>query len=281
MDEQNLDAKPSPQDDEDDTVQALPEGTKEVVGYKRPPAKHRFKKGTSGNLRGRPAGSRNKPPASFERLQQRILNEGNRIIPVMDKGRMTEITLLDAILRSLSTKAAKGDFRSQQLFLTQVAEFEQKDRTERMATIEELLKARDHGLAELRLREEAGEKNPEIYPHPDDIYIDWRKMNGGIVGPWSAEEKNIWAQFDWALSMEFALDEQIKDLVSDISNKNLTTEENARKRSLIKILQKNKRKFEKITSVLSFEKKAIRLKRIKNKIEAGEGFGFSIPLSNI
>jgi hypothetical protein len=74
------------------------------VGYRKPPQHSRFKKGQSGNPRGRPKGSE-----SFARLARRILNEK---IVIRENGERRTITKLQAALKQLANKAAAGDPRA-------------------------------------------------------------------------------------------------------------------------------------------------------------------------
>src|SRR5436309_2621081 len=71
------------------------------VGYGKPPRESRFKKGQSGNPKGRP-----KRPESFARLARRTLDE--RIV-IKENGERRTITKLQAALKQLINKAAAGD----------------------------------------------------------------------------------------------------------------------------------------------------------------------------
>jgi hypothetical protein len=79
------------------------------VGYKKPPMHTRFKKGTSGNPKGRPQGSKN--PGT---LLQRALEE---LVIITEQGQRKRITKLEAMFKQLANKAASGDHRSMQLLL--------------------------------------------------------------------------------------------------------------------------------------------------------------------
>src|SRR5258707_11125907 len=74
------------------------------VGYGKPPQHSRFKKGQSGNPKGRPKASE-----SFARLARRTLNE--RIV-IKENGERRTITKLQAALKQLINKAASGDARA-------------------------------------------------------------------------------------------------------------------------------------------------------------------------
>src|SRR5215216_831037 len=74
------------------------------VGYGKPPRHSRFKKGQSGNPKGRPKGSE-----SAARLARRILNEK---IVVRENGRRISITRREAMLKQLANKGIMGDLRS-------------------------------------------------------------------------------------------------------------------------------------------------------------------------
>lgn len=70
------------------------------VGYKKPPRKHRFKKGQSGNPAGRPR--KEKPDEDLRAILERIGDEEVEI-----GGRI--MSLREVEMRALHHKAAKGD----------------------------------------------------------------------------------------------------------------------------------------------------------------------------
>jgi uncharacterized protein DUF5681 len=74
------------------------------VGYGKPHRQSRFRKGQSGNPRGRPKGSQN-----AARLARRILNEK---IVIRENGRTVAITRREAMLKQLANKGILGDLRS-------------------------------------------------------------------------------------------------------------------------------------------------------------------------
>lgn len=74
------------------------------VGYGHPPTEHQFKKGKSGNPKGRPKGSRGLV-ATF----QKVINER---ITVVVKGRRRTITIGEAAFKQVANKAASGDLRA-------------------------------------------------------------------------------------------------------------------------------------------------------------------------
>jgi hypothetical protein len=72
------------------------------VGYGRPPKKHQFKPGRSGNPKGRPKGSKN---------EETILNNLlNRQIEVREAiGRSRKITVLEAMIMKFIDEALRGN----------------------------------------------------------------------------------------------------------------------------------------------------------------------------
>ncbi|MBT3553309.1 MAG: hypothetical protein HOH80_12330 [Rhodospirillaceae bacterium] len=93
---------------------SLPEDNYEV-GYGKPPKENRFLKGRSGNPKGRPNGSKNKTRP--RRLMNLLKNEFYREIKVYEETGSVDMSIAQAIFRSISVKAAKGDYRSQKLML--------------------------------------------------------------------------------------------------------------------------------------------------------------------
>ena len=86
----------------------------EVVGYGRPPKGSRFKRGQSGNPKGRPKGTR-KPSSdhAIDAYNKIILAESNRMISIKEGDRLIKISMFEANVRALNIKGAKGDVRAQ------------------------------------------------------------------------------------------------------------------------------------------------------------------------
>jgi hypothetical protein len=80
------------------------------VGYAKPPGHARFKKGQSGNLKGRPKGTLN-----LATVLQRTLREK---IVITESGRTRTVTKLQAAINQLTNKAASGDLKALQLLAT-------------------------------------------------------------------------------------------------------------------------------------------------------------------
>lgn len=79
--------------------------TKEYeVGHGKPPKATQFKKGQSGNPKGRPKSSKN--------VGSMLEEVFFRKIPITENGSRLEVTMLEAILRQLVNGAVKGEMRS-------------------------------------------------------------------------------------------------------------------------------------------------------------------------
>jgi len=88
------------------------------VGYGKPPRETQFKKGRSGNPKGRPRGSKNKNPRNEAPELLRIFEkEATRLVPILDGTERIRISMLEAVFKSAFIQAAKGDHRSQKLVL--------------------------------------------------------------------------------------------------------------------------------------------------------------------
>jgi uncharacterized protein DUF5681 len=77
------------------------------VGYRKPPRATQFKKGETGNPRGRPKGSKN-----FETKVKAVFD---RKIVIQDNGKPRRITMADAVLMKLTAKAIAGDMSATRL----------------------------------------------------------------------------------------------------------------------------------------------------------------------
>lgn len=93
------------------------------VGYGKPPVHTRFKKGQSGNPRGR------RRDSALERARGLVLKEAYRLVTVREGDNVISIPALQAILRSQVALAAKGNGPAQRALVKTVKEIE-RDRVE-------------------------------------------------------------------------------------------------------------------------------------------------------
>jgi Family of unknown function (DUF5681) len=93
----------------------------EQAGFCRPPESTRFKKGVSGNPKGRPKGSLNVATAFVKALREKVV--------INEHGQRKTVTKLEAALKQLVNKAASGDLRalSQLVSLARDAEAKQNE----------------------------------------------------------------------------------------------------------------------------------------------------------
>jgi Family of unknown function (DUF5681) len=112
------------------------------VGYGKPPRLTRFKKGQSGNPRGRPNGSNN-----LSTLLSEALNEP--VIVAEDGGRRT-ISKRRAIVTQLVNRSAKGDLRALKILLDILQEIER--RTEPASSETSFSPSDDKVIAQLKAR---------------------------------------------------------------------------------------------------------------------------------
>jgi hypothetical protein len=93
----------------------------EAVGYGRPPKQHRFKKGQSGNPKGRP-----RVQKSFLALVADALDE--RVV-VQEAGQRKMIKKFEAAAKQFANKVASGDYRALKLLLELTASPQWKEAT--------------------------------------------------------------------------------------------------------------------------------------------------------
>jgi hypothetical protein len=79
------------------------------IGYRKPPRHSRFRKGRSGNPRGRPKGSRNLGTILWQALLERI--------EIRENGKRRKITKYDAAVQQLVNRAVAGELRALKLLL--------------------------------------------------------------------------------------------------------------------------------------------------------------------
>jgi len=93
--------------------------TSRKVGYGNPPEHTRFKKGQSGNPKGRPKGTLNMATVLERTLRERVV--------ISENGRRKTVTKLEAALKQLTNKAASGELKALQLLATLVRSAQERE----------------------------------------------------------------------------------------------------------------------------------------------------------
>jgi hypothetical protein len=81
------------------------------IGYRKPPRQTQFKPGQSGNVKGRPKGSKNCKTVFEKELRTPI--------PVTENGKRKKISKLEAIIKHTVNKAAGGDPKATTVVLSE------------------------------------------------------------------------------------------------------------------------------------------------------------------
>lgn len=84
------------------------------VGDCKPPVEHQFKKGQSGNPKGRPKGTKNLKTDLAEELAERV--------SINENGKQRKVSKQRLMLKSQITKAIKGDTRAADLVVRTMAQ---------------------------------------------------------------------------------------------------------------------------------------------------------------
>ena len=86
------------------------------VGYKKPPRQHQFRKGQSGNPKGRPKKEKVSIPDSLETLM-------NEVVTISENGKTHDISILEAIIKRLLASALSGNAQSLKQLLLMIEKY--------------------------------------------------------------------------------------------------------------------------------------------------------------
>jgi Family of unknown function (DUF5681) len=199
--------------------------------YRNPPSEHRFRKGVSGNPKGRPCkiGALvatkigGKPGIGFEDpIKSLAIEEAYRIITIREGDRVERIPVIKAILRKVAVAAANGNTRAQKTYLNLLSGAEADRRMATMELFATAVEYKAHWGRVLTERINKGTTGPEPIPHPDDVIMDSKTREVRFDGPvsereWMAGERlrAMWPELRRMLSQA---DEKLK---SDPKNSEL------------------------------------------------------------
>lgn len=168
------------------------------VGYKKPPAAHRFQKGKSGNPKGRTKEAGTKVPRvqglefGTQPANRMLLEEAYRTISVREGDKTIALPVIKAVFRSLGVSAMKGNRLAQSTMAELVRGIEEEDRKLR---VDHFSTAADYKYGweqEIEHAQKHGLPEPTPLPHPDDVIIDPRTAEVRYAGPMTPEEKVRW-----------------------------------------------------------------------------------------
>src|SRR4051812_38677849 len=104
------------------TDKSREEGTEAyTVGYRKPPVHSRFRKGQSGNPRGRPRGA-----MSTGRAKALALKEAYRPVTIREGDKILTLPAIQAVMRSQVALAAKGNGPAQRTVIEAVQTIERE-----------------------------------------------------------------------------------------------------------------------------------------------------------
>lgn len=156
------------------------------VGYGKPPAKHRFQKGQSGNPQGRPRKVRARrvkfDPAGSS-TEDLILQEAYRAVTVREGDKSIELPALQAAMRTLNISAIKGSRLSQRDLVKLVREVEDRKHQTQSEAISTVLQYKSVWQEQFEYCRLKGRARPQPIPHPDDINIDMQTGEIRVEGP--------------------------------------------------------------------------------------------------
>ncbi len=183
-------SQPERKDEKDEPSNVVPYR----VGYGKPPVEHRFKKGQSGNPKGRAKGSTNKPKINtghgMRAAEEYLRHEAYRPVTLREDGQLIELPAIQAVFRAMGVAAMKGNRFAQKTMAELVTNLEQRDADARFELFGNAIDYKRHWSDEIERCKKHDLPIPEPLPHPDDIIVDPNNGDVRILGPQTKEQKD-------------------------------------------------------------------------------------------
>lgn len=167
------------------------------AGYGRPPKSGQFRKGRSGNPKGRPKGSRNKVPPTERRIYALFKQELARPLTTSEGDAQVTMETLQALIRRIIHDALRGKPHAQKLVLSVANEIEKREVEEHRAYAIIALEYKRRWTKELRDCERRGIKVEPPIPHPDHVHVDLQTGDVTYSGPVNEEQKEAYDWFEY------------------------------------------------------------------------------------
>ncbi|WP_109795080.1 DUF5681 domain-containing protein, partial [Minwuia thermotolerans] len=155
----------------------------------KPPRSTRFRKGQSGNPRGRPKKPKPKPIQLSDAPADAFLQEeAYRLLKFRENGKEVELPALQAVVRAMIMSALKGNRLTQRYAIEYLERKEERHFRARLERFARLEKLKVQGEAQIAEHRRQGMPPPDLLPHPDDIVLNHQTTEVWINGPEFPEE---------------------------------------------------------------------------------------------
>ena len=173
------------------------ESTPQRIGYGSPPSEHRFKKGQSGNPKGRPKKKKRQksnfvPDFGTKGSDNLLMEEAFNLISLKEDGKIIKLPAAQAVYRAMFLKAIKGDRFARQEVISMLQRKEDEDQQKLTANIDDIVAYKKHAQKVTQEANQMGVSPPEFIPHPDDWATNPKTGELEINGPTSEVERLKW-----------------------------------------------------------------------------------------